>query len=389
MSTPHLPSELSGRPIGRLPLTDLLLDPNNPRFGSPAGGINQRQILDRIVDKFGVNDVLSSIAVNGYFDAEPLVCREDTGTGKAVVVEGNRRLAACLIIMNDPRASGHAKRTKEFSQLWAEHGRRPIDHVPVMVFDAAESDEEKALLSYLGVRHIVSSQPWDSYAKAAWVARVVETEGLNIADVSRMIGDQHRTVTRLVEGYYLVKQLTESGHFRPEDSIRRGRGSVTDYPFSWVYTVLGYKTVREFLQLSDGDAHRDLLAVAQLQRGGLLLRSMFGDRSKARNAAIEDSRQLGDFAALFSDRHQVRLLEHGKALTEIEDLTQPIGKRLSIGLGQVLDILRDLHGRLPETNISPEAAEDLTKDTTTIRNLAVDLDKRMQKLAAGGGDEGA
>ena len=204
-----------------------------------------------------------------------------------------------------------------------------------------------------------------------------------------MIGDQHRTVTRLVEGYYLVKQLTESGHFRPEDSIRRGRGSVTDYPFSWVYTVLGYKTVREFLQLSDGDAHRDLLAVAQLQRGGLLLRSMFGDRSKARNAAIEDSRQLGDFAALFSDRHQVRLLEHGKALTEIEDLTQPIGKRLSIGLGQVLDILRDLHGRLPETNISPEAAEDLTKDTTTIRNLAVDLDKRMQKLAAGGGDEGA
>ena len=387
MSTPDLPSELSGRPIGRLFLSDLLLDPTNPRFGSPDGSTDQRQILDRIVDKFGVNDVLSSIAVNGYFDAEPLVCRNDPGTDKPVVVEGNRRLAACLILTNDLRASGHAKRTKEFSQLWVEHGCRQIDPVPVMIFDSPELDEEKALLSYLGVRHIVSSQPWDSYAKAAWVARVVDTEGLNIADVSRMIGDQHRTVTRLVEGYYLVKQLTESGHFRPEDSIRRGRGSVTDYPFSWVYTVLGYKTVRAFLQLSEGDAHRDLLAVEQFQRGGLLLRSMFGDRSKARNAAIEDSRQLGDFAALFSDRHQVRLLEQGKALTEIEDLTQPIGKRLSIGLGQVLDILRDLHGRLPETN--SEVAAELTKDTTTIRNLAVDLHNRMQKLADGGGDQGA
>ena len=389
MSTPDLPSELSGRPIGRLFLTDLLLDPNNPRFGSPEGGTDQRQILDRIVDKFGVNDVLSSIAVNGYFDAEPLVCRDDSATGKAVVLEGNRRLAACLILTNDPRASDHAKRTKEFSQLWAEHGCRQIDPVPVMVFDSAELDEEKVLLSYLGVRHIVSSQPWDSYAKAAWVARVVETEGLNIADVSRMIGDQHRTVTRLVEGYYLVKQLTESAHFRPEDSIRRGRGSVTDYPFSWVYTVLGYKTVREFLQLSEGAAHRDLLAVAQLHRGGLLLRSMFGDRSKARNAAIEDSRQLGDFAALFSKRHQVRLLEQGKSLTQIEDLTQPIGTRLSTGLGTVLDILRDLHGRFSEAGISQAVAEDLAKDTTTIRNLALELDKRMQKLADGGGDEGA
>ena len=323
MSTPHLPSDSSSRRIRRLALSKLLLDPENPRFGSPPGDAQQRRILDRIVDTFGVKDVLSSIAVNGYFDAEPLVCRNEAGTGKATVVEGNRRLAACLILAGDPRASGQAKRTEEFSQLWEEHGRRQIDPVPVMVFETSELREDKALLSYLGVRHIVSSQPWDSYAKAAWVARVVETEDLDIADVSKMIGDQHRTVTRLLEGYYLVRQLTESGDFRPEDSIRRGRGSVTDYPFSWVYTVLGYKTVRDFLRLSDGDAHRDPLPAAQLRNGGLLLHSMFGDRSKARNAAIEDSRQLGSFASLFSKRDQVRLLEQGKALAEIEELTNP------------------------------------------------------------------
>ncbi len=54
-----------------------------------------------------------------------------------------------------------------------------------------------------------------------------------------MIGDQHRTIRRLLEGCYFIRQTIEAGEFRPQDSQRRGRGSVTDYPFSWVYTVLG------------------------------------------------------------------------------------------------------------------------------------------------------
>ena len=389
MNDSRVQHSMAGNEVSRIQLEDLLLDNTNPRFGLQDRGASQEQLLDLIVEKFGVNDVLSSLAVNGYFDAEPLVCRRTPDSRKAVVVEGNRRLAACLIITGDKRASNQDRRSTDFSKLWNDHGRRPIDPVPAITFAAGEEEQEKAILSYLGVRHIASAQPWDSYAKAAWVARVVEDNALDVRDVSKMIGDQHRTVNRMLEGYYLVQQLAKTRHFNQQHSLRSGRGSVTDYPFSWVYTVLGYRTVRDFLDLDDGDASPDPVDENNLEKGSLLLRSMFGDRSQGRNAAISDSRQLGDLAAVFASREKRRLLEQGKELAEIEELTQPIAKRLSSGLGDVLDTLRDLVARLSEQSIPPETATDLLSDVRRVRNLAADLDKRLQEIARGGDDEEA
>ena len=380
---------MAGDKVNRIQLKDLLLDDTDPRFGFQDRAAGQEQILDLIVEKFGVDDVLSSLAVNGYFDAEPLVCRKTPDSRKAVVVEGNRRLAACLIIAGDERASNQDRRSADFSTLWNDHGRPPIDPVPAITFAAGEEEQETAILSYLGVRHFASAQPWDSCAKAAWVARVVEDNALDVRDVSKMLGDRHRTVVRMLEGYYLVQQLAKTGHFNQRDSIRRGRGSVTDYPFSWVYTVLGYRTVRDFLELGDGDPRPDPVDDDNLDKASLLLRSMFGDRSRGRDAAIDDSWQLGDLAAIFADRDKVRLLEQGKDLAEIEELTQPITKRLSSGLGDVLDTLRDLAARLSEQSIPQETATDLLSDSGRVRKLAVDLDRRLQEIARGGDDDEA
>ncbi|PID95816.1 MAG: hypothetical protein CSA85_00445 [Alphaproteobacteria bacterium] len=88
------------------------------------------------------------------------------------------------------------------------------------------------MLSYLGVRHIAAAQPWDSYAKASWVATITDETGMPVSKITEMIGDQHSTVVRLLEGYRFIRQLIENGEFRPEDSQRKGRGSVSEYPFS-------------------------------------------------------------------------------------------------------------------------------------------------------------
>lgn len=373
--------------VNRVQLKELLLDDTNPRFGLQDRGAGQERILDLIVEKFGVNDVLSSLAVNGYFDAEPLVCRRTPDSRKAVVVEGNRRLAACLIITGDRRASNQARRSANFSTLWNDHGRRPIDPVPAITFAAGEEEQETAILSYRGVRHFASAQPWDSYAKAAWVARVVEDNALDVGGVSKMLGDRHRTVNRMLEGYHLVQQLSRTGHFNQRDSIRRGRGSVAYYPFSWVYTVLGYGTVRDFLGLGDGDARPDPVDDDNLDKASLLLRSMFGDESRGRNAAIDDSRQLGDLAAIFADRNKVRLLEQGKELAEIEDLAQPIDERLSTGLGDVRDTLGDLVVRVSAQDVQQDTANELLPDVKAVRKLAADLEKRLKEAARGGEDE--
>ena len=377
---------LAGRKIVRHRLADLLLDADNPRFGLQEAGNDQAELLDHIVQKFGVDDVLSSLSVNGYFDAEPIVCRRREGSSKLVVVEGNRRLAACLILTQGKRAANQIVLSEQYRKRWTKHGRRPVDPIPAIVFDPNE--DQAAILAYLGVRHIASARPWDSYAKAAWVANAVENNGLTIAQVAEVIGDRHRTVNRMLEGYYLVEQLTKSGHFDPENSLRKGRGSVTAYPFSWVYTILGYAAVREFLHLGDEDAHKNPIESKRLDDASLVMHSMFGDRSKTRNGAITDSRQLGILASALAVREKVRLLEQGKTLAEIETLTQPIEKRLSEGMATVRDELRDLIGRLSEQDIDGDVAEELLPAATRNRRLAAELERKLKGIAFGGEDDG-
>ena len=379
-------SPLAGREIARIDAGDLLLDESNPRFGMQQAGSGQAELLDHIVKTFGIDDVLSSLAVNGYFEAEPLVCRRQPDSDTFVVVEGNRRLAACLILLEDARARNQSRRKSQFGPRWREGGQPPINPIPAIVFEADE--QEKALLAYLGVRHIRSAKAWDSYAKAAWVAKVVEADQLPVKQVAEIIGDRHGTVKRMLEGYYLVDQLTKSGHFRPQDSIRKGRASVTDYPFSWVYTILGYASVREFLKLGDDEAHKDPIQPPQLEDAGLLLKSMFGDRATARSSAIEDSRQLGALASAFATTDKVRMLEQGKSLAEIDILTQPIEKRLAEGLAIIRDELRDLIGRLSEQRISEDAAEGLLSASGRNRRSAIELDRKLKEIADSEGDDG-
>src|SRR5436189_214773 len=89
--TAELRSEAKRAP--RFPLSQLHLDGGNARLGAQAGKFKSEvEILDTIVNVFGIDDVLSSLAVNGYFEAEPMVGVRIDETDQIRIAEGNRRL---------------------------------------------------------------------------------------------------------------------------------------------------------------------------------------------------------------------------------------------------------------------------------------------------------
>ncbi|WP_223621427.1 ParB N-terminal domain-containing protein [Lysobacter sp. ESA13C] len=364
-----------------LALSSLDLDASNPRFGDPVGGNqSQRWVLDKIVEEFGVDDLLSSMSVNGYFSAEPIVVREKDG-GRYVVVEGNRRLAACLMLTGDARADNQKNRALKYVEVWKEHNSPQLDPIPAIVF--APGAIQKNLLSYLGVRHIASSKSWDSYAKAAWVARVIKENQLTVREVASMIGDQHRTIERLLQGYHVIQQLIASGDFRPEDSVRRGRGSVSDYPFSWVYTILGYSAARKYLGIEGQDDVTDAEPIQKpnLSKGGVLVRAMFGDAKAGRNAAVTDSRQLGTLASVLVNPEKLALLEQGKSVDEIERISQPTEDQLRSGLAGSRDTLSQLIARVEESPLAPAVASTFVDSAGRVRNLASALEQRIKGMA--------
>jgi hypothetical protein len=81
--------------------TSLKLDPKNPRLPKQLDDklMTQPQIISYMLDKENVFDLIKSIAGRGYFiNEEPIVYLDEDG--KYVVLEGNRRVTACKIILN-------------------------------------------------------------------------------------------------------------------------------------------------------------------------------------------------------------------------------------------------------------------------------------------------
>lgn len=358
-----------------LPLNVLDLDEANPRFGRQAGNIGgQAAALDYIVDVFGVDNLLSSLAINGYFDAEPLIVRPD-GKGRFVVVEGNRRLASCLILAGDERAKNQKSRVDAWRNR--THSEWTSDtEVPVRVFSGKNAQQD--LLPYLGVRHLVASQPWDSYAKAKWIADVVEKGQLSLTQISEVIGDKNNTIQRLLEGYYFVNQVVEAGEYDTKNSVRRGRGSNPEYPFSWIYTLLDNAGVREWLNLSDrGVANKQVVAKARIPDAGSTLRYLLGDRSQGRNPAIVDSREIGLLANALGDADKRSLLRSGKSAREIDQLSRPAADLFADYLNDAISALKEADGIIASDRIQKAEALKRIEKVSQIKSLVEGLLSKM------------
>lgn len=366
-----------------VPLSQLELDPDNPRFGNADGTKkDETAILDSIVGEYGIEDVISSLAVNGYFPAEPVIAVKRKGKDKYRVVEGNRRLAACLVLAGDPRAANQARRTSSYQEVQKRHGKPPITEIPVISFE--EGAQPKELISYLGVRHLAASLPWDSYAKAVWIARVVEEGQLTLDDISRMTGDQHKTISRLLHGYNVVDQLIREGLFNPENSLRKGRGSNADFAFSWVYTLLGYPAARKRLGIPDVPCPNPI-PVEKLEDARVAFLRLLGNREVTDGQpAIDDSRRIGDFAAALADESRFRLLRKGLTLDEIDAELQPANERIAEGFDEAERVLRELVKLVAESPPNPSQGAELLPQAVKIRNMASSLQNALTKAISDG-----
>ncbi|HVW64203.1 MAG TPA: hypothetical protein VHB01_04250 [Nitrosospira sp.] len=366
------------RSLTHIPLSELLLDTDNPRFGDSGGKFtDQTTILDWIVLNFGIEDVINSLAINGYFDAEPLVVERDKETvDKYIVKEGNRRLAACLILANDPRAANQATKQSSvkhiINTLWS-----PETKIAAIIFDHGKS---KGLTSYLGVRHIVSSQPWDSYAKAAWIAKVVKGQELTVEGIAGLTGDKSQTILKLLEGYNFVQQLIYKGLFEPSVSLRRGRGSNVSYPFSWIYTILQYAAVRNWLGLKGYSPHPNPIPESKELEAAEVLTFMFGNKTQGVQPKLADSREIGNLAYTLSVSERRELLRTGYSLDQINESARPALDKLTSSLVEARQNLRNAASTLAETGIETREAKELIDIVLAIRKSSNAIYTQLNKV---------
>lgn len=157
MATIDLTSRAPQGEESRLGVEKLLLDPDNPRLVSSGGTSDQRQLLEILWREMAVDELVLSIAHNGYYNQEPLLVISDQAD-KYIVVEGNRRLAAVLLL-RESALRQHVKASN--LPTLSKEDRADLDTLPALIYPNRD-----VLWAYLGFKHVNGTKPWDSFSKA-------------------------------------------------------------------------------------------------------------------------------------------------------------------------------------------------------------------------------
>jgi hypothetical protein len=364
------------RPIA---LSDLHFDLENPRYGRRAGeATTEDKALDMIASDFLVDDLLSSIATNGFFEGEPLIV-QSRKAGGYTVLEGNRRLSALLILANDPRAANQKRRGEVFRAKLAANSHEAPKEVPAV--EIADAESAKQALAYLGTKHIVGARQWDSYAKAKWMGEMRDKTDLSLDQIKEMIGDTSGLVDRMLEGYYLVEQLREAGRFDVGQSYVRGRGSNPEFPFSWVYTALNLSGVRKFLHLTEkGEPKANPIAEDHLPDAGDLLEMMFGNRQRQKRPVIGESRDLAELSKALLDTAKSARLRDGVNLETVIEEGKPLTEQMSLLVSESIERLAKANGILSRGEIDVEQARALDTPTKQVWKASQSLRKGIKGI---------
>ena len=195
-----------------IPVSDLLLDPNNFRFQDETGYItanadrfHEDTVQDRAsqrLRKEGLIELKNSILTNGFLAVERLVVRPYAAMeGKYVVVEGNRRLAALRWLNDDDRAGVDIP----------DSVKETISAVPVVVIDS--EDDDSVYLSLMGIRHVGGIRQWGGYQRAKLVTELRDKHNLDSAEIGNRLGMSTQEVNRRYRAFKALEQMQHDEEF--------------------------------------------------------------------------------------------------------------------------------------------------------------------------------
>lgn len=356
-----------GKAYERVGVDKLLLDPNNPRLAEYALGSKptQQELLKLLWQKMAVDELAMSIGARGYFAHEPLFVEEDGD--KLVVIEGNRRLAAVMLLLD-----AEARKRFKINDLPAigPAAARELRMLPIV--RATRED----LWQYLGFKHVNGPAKWGSYAKAQYIADVRQKFGVELEVIAAQIGDRNRTVQRLYRAMMVIKQAEAAGVFKREE---RFRGS---FSFSHLYTGLDYEGFKRFLSLKDESAESPTpVPRSRMRELGEVCRWLYGNKKENIRPLIESQNpDLARLDEVLQKDAAIDTLRNGLPLLVAHDVSLGDERLFRQALQDAKYALQRATGTL--TTGFKKEHQDLVGTGHEIMDIAQDLVEQMERKSS-------
>lgn len=168
-----------------IPLSDIRLDPANPRIQHAVkqraknGPLTQDQICSLVLEQPGVSDLFKTIRDNGGL-IEPIYVRPD---GR--VIEGNCRVASFLRL----------NKVNKNDKRWQE--------IPAFL---VSNITERQVAVLQGNFHVAGKNKWRAYEKAGHLHTMHSKLKMTDKTIANALGMQERVVTRLLEAYKVMSE---------------------------------------------------------------------------------------------------------------------------------------------------------------------------------------
>lgn len=313
----------------------LFLDDENPRLSSFPGKHSQADLVRLLWEEMAVNEVALSIAANGYFQEEPLFvipkrpAPPHADKQEYVVVEGNRRLAAVMLLRD--AALRHEVRATELPDL-PEAERAKLARLPVSIHP-----DRKSLWAYFGFRHVNGPKEWDSFSKASYIAIVRRQHKIPLKEIARCIGDQFNTVERIYRGYLLLEQAETKTEFRREDRV------ANRFYFSHLYTAAAQKEFQSFLGIDPESSLEDNpVPKSHLPQLAEIMIWLFGSKDAGKSPVVESqSPHLGWLRKVLGNRQALFALRSGVSLQRAHEISMGDSRRFQEALARAKDYLQE------------------------------------------------
>jgi hypothetical protein len=329
----------------------LLLDDKNPRLAYAGDTHSQEDLIRVLWTEMAVDEVAFSIAANGFFVEEPLlVIPSSQFKNKYVIIEGNRRFAAVLLLRdNKLRAKIKATDLPIINQ--ARH--HSLDKLPVSIYPDRES-----LWTYCGFRHINGTKPWDAFSKAKYVASVHEEYKVPLDEIAEKIGDRHATVTRLYRGYKILQQAESKAGFDIEDRARNR------FYFSHLYTAADQVEFQRFLGIAPNDSLKsNPVPKSKLAELGELMTWLYGKKSEKVEPVVRTQNpDLNILRAVISKPASLSALRSGYSLDRSHEISIGDKRRFRDALTAAKEELQQANATAPTGYDGEEDLFEIIKD---------------------------
>lgn len=282
-----------------LSVEHLKLDINNPRFSYFSDKkMNQTEIVKFLIDRFDAYELAKDIATDGYLlNEEPIVCKEG---GSSIVLEGNRRVAACKLLLNP-----HRYLTSQKTQNILKYNY----NVEKLNCHVAPSRKDADILIYR--RHTTNPiKRWETVSQDAHIHKLFNEDGYSIDKISSMIGESTTNIRKALRRYN-IHQFSMS-LFDDNPSLKETISS-DKFPITNIERLYDYRDGMDFLGISFAE-------------NGEITRRLDADEIKKRLRFIVEEVINENFNSRIFNRDidKKKYIEYLKSLTDKFDFSKPL-----------------------------------------------------------------